>query len=241
MLTKTQNTDAQDIKSQDVARDGLYGYLAQPQAPGVAGVLIVPTIFALNPFVRGYADGLARAGMTAAVCDLNSGMPLPSGYDEAIAFSRKLNDELVEDIMGRWLGHLQHDLGQSSLAILGFCLGGRLALMRATHDRRLKACAAAYPSIENPMRDNQSQDIVKLAANIRCPVQICQPGIDHVASPETYRALSDTLLKRTAPTIIQYYPEAEHGFMHRKEPAANAAATVIASPQVIAFLAACSS
>jgi dienelactone hydrolase len=37
----------------------------------------------------------------------------------------------------------------------------------------------------------------------------------------------------------QCYPEAEHGFMHRKEPATNPAATVIASPQFIAFLQAC--
>ena len=104
---------------------------------------------------------------------------------------------------------------------------------------RIKACMAAYPSIENPMRPNQTHDAVKLSADIACPVHVCQPGIDHVAVPETYRALRDALLGRRAPTIVQYYPEAEHGFMHRKEPAANPAATAIASPQVVAFLVAC--
>jgi dienelactone hydrolase len=47
------------------------------------------------------------------------------------------------------------------------------------------------------------------------------------------------LHKRAAPTVWQYYPDAEHGFMHRKEPAANPAASVIASPQLVAFLKAC--
>ena len=47
------------------------------------------------------------------------------------------------------------------------------------------------------------------------------------------------LQKRAAPTVWQYYPDAEHGFMHRKEPAANPAASVIASPQLVAFLKAC--
>ena len=61
------------IKTQDIARDGLYGYLAQPETAGKGSVLIVPTIFGVNPFVRGYADTLARAGLTAAVCDLYSG------------------------------------------------------------------------------------------------------------------------------------------------------------------------
>ena len=227
------------INTQDVARDGLYGYLARPETRSKAGVLIVPTIFGVNAFVRGYADGLARAGMTAAVCDLYSGLPLVAGYEELIARARKLNDELIESIVGKWLDHLQHDGALTSLGIIGFCLGGRIALLRAAHDQRIKACAAAYPSIENPMLPNQSQDVLKLAANIRCPVHVCQPGIDHVASPETYRLLRDALLGRSAATIIQYYPEAEHGFMHRKEPAANPAATVIASPQVMAFLAAC--
>ena len=222
------------IKTQDIARDGLYGYLAQPETAGKGSVLIVKTIFGVNPFVRGYADTFAQAGLTAAVCDLYSGQPLPGSYEEALARARKLDDAMADDIEGRWLDHLQRD--SSALGILGFCLGGRFVLLRAAQDGRIKACAAAYPSIENPMKPNQSRDVLKLAATIACPVHICQPGIDHVASPETYRTLRDALLSRVAPTVIQYFPEAEHGFMHRKEPAANPAATAIASPQVVAFL-----
>jgi len=103
----------------------------------------------------------------------------------------------------------------------------------------MNACVAAYPSIENPRLRNQEHDAVALAADIRCPVQVLQPGHDHVATVDTYAALRQTLHKRAAPTTWQYYPDAEHGFMHRKEPAANRAATVIASPQVVAFLTAC--
>jgi dienelactone hydrolase len=66
------------IKTQDIARDGLHGYLAQPETAGKGSVLIMPTIFGVNPFVRGYADTLARAGLTAAVCDFYSGEPLPA-------------------------------------------------------------------------------------------------------------------------------------------------------------------
>jgi carboxymethylenebutenolidase len=225
------------IKTQDIAHDGLYGYLAQPETAGKGSVLIMPTIFGVNPFVRGYADTLARAGLTAAVCDFYSGDPLPGSYEEAQARARKLDDDIADDIEGRWLDHLQRQ--SSALGVLGFCLGGRFVLLRAAQDGRIKACAAAYPSIENPMKSNQSRDALKLAAGIRCPVHICQPGIDHVASPETYRTLRDALLSRAAATVVQYYPEAEHGFMHRKEPAANQAATAIASPQVVAFLVAC--
>jgi carboxymethylenebutenolidase len=225
------------IKTQDVAGDGLYGYLAQPDTAGKGAVLIVPTIFGVNAFVRGFAETLARAGLTAAVCDLYSGLPLPANYEEALARARKLNDAMADDIEGRWLDHLQR--GSQALGIVGFCLGGRYVLIRAAVDPRIKACAAAYPSIDNPMQPHQTQDALKLAAGIACPVHICQPGIDHVASPETYGTLRDTLLGRSAPTILQYYPQAEHGFMHRNAPPANPAATAIAAPQLVAFLAAC--
>ncbi len=227
------------IETHDFARDGLHGYVARPQTPGTSGVLIVPTIFAVNPFVRHYADGLAQAGLTAAVCDLYSGLPLVTGYEESLARARTLNDALVEAIVGRWLDLLQRDFSLTLLGVLGFCLGGRFALLRAAQDPRIRACAAAYPSIEDPMLPNQSQDVLKLAGTIGCPVHICQPGHDHVASPQTYSTLRAALLDRRAPTIVQYYPEAEHGFMHRKEPPANPAATAIASPQLVAFLVAC--
>ena len=95
------------IKTQDIARDGLHGYLAQPETAGKGSVLIMPTIFGVNPFVRGYADTLARAGLTAAVCDFYSGEPLPASYEEALGRARKLDDAMADDIEGRWLDHLQ--------------------------------------------------------------------------------------------------------------------------------------
>jgi dienelactone hydrolase len=56
-------------KSQDVKQSGLFGFLAQPDAPTKSGVVILPTIFGVNAFVRGYAETLARAGLAAAVWD----------------------------------------------------------------------------------------------------------------------------------------------------------------------------
>src|SRR5262249_5347135 len=63
-------------KSQDVKQSGLFGFLAQPDAPTKSGVVILPTIFGVNAFVRGYAETLARAGLAAAVWDHYEGLPL---------------------------------------------------------------------------------------------------------------------------------------------------------------------
>jgi dienelactone hydrolase len=111
--------------------------------------------------------------------------------------------------------------------------------MQAARDRTLRGCAAAYPSIEHPRLSNQEEDALALAPDIACPVHVLQPGHDHVCSPETYDFLMRALFARSAPTSLQKYPDAEHGFMHRKTPEANVAAAALASPQLIAFLKAC--
>src|SRR5262245_54765509 len=223
-------------RSQEIKQAGLFGFLAQPDAPTTSGVVVLPTIFGVNAFVRGYAEELARAGLAAAVWDHYSGEPLPKDYEEAKARARNLTDPAMHGFVKQWIDYMLGELRLTSVGVLGFCLGGRFAPMVAARDHRLKACAAAYPSIEAPRLPNQSEDAVALAGDIRCPVLVVQPGHDHVASPATYAALKERLLARAAPTIWQYYPDAEHGFMHRKEPAANPAASKIASPQLIGFL-----
>jgi carboxymethylenebutenolidase len=217
----------------------LHGYLSLPAAGARAGVLILPTIFGVNEFARGFADTLADNGLVAAVWDLNSGQPLTTDYQECIKRARTLTDASASRMIGQWIDALRTDHEVSAIGVVGFCIGGRFALLQAARDKGIAACAAAYPSIESPRLANQEWDAVALAADIGCPVQMLRPGIDHVASPETYEALTSSLLRRSAPTAIQTYPEAEHGFMHRPTPAANVAATKLAAPQLVAFLKAC--
>jgi len=216
-----------------------FGYVSRPDAPPGGGVLILPTIFGVNEFARQYADALANAGLTAAVWDINSGLPLTTDYQECIRRARTLTDEGVAVMVTGWLDTLLGELGLPSIAILGFCIGGRFALLQVARDKRLKACAMAYPSIEHPRLANQELDALGLAASIDCPVHLIRPGNDHVTNPETYEVLTHALLTRRSPTTIQIHPAAEHGFMHRKTPEADVAATSLASPQVIAFLKAC--
>jgi carboxymethylenebutenolidase len=96
----------------------------------------------------------------------------------------------------KWIDYMESDLALTSIGVLGFCLGGRYALIAAAQENRIKACAAAYPSIENPRLPNQQHDAVAVAADIRCPVHVLQPGHDHVATVETYATLRETQRRR---------------------------------------------
>lgn len=227
------------IKTEDVSTADLHGYLAQPEGSAVGGVLILPTIFAVNQFARGFADALAIAGLAAAVWDPYSGLPLVTEYEASLRRARVLTDAAVAAMTAKWIEYMLNDLRLDRVGTIGFCIGGRFSLLLSAQEQRMSACALVYPSIEEARLSNQKQDALALAANIRCPVHLIQPGLDHVTNRDTYLKLRTALERRGAPTTMQFHPNAEHGFMHRKEPEANRIANSLAAPQVVAFLKAC--
>ena len=97
-------------RSQDIKQSGLIGFLAQPDAPTTGGVVILPTIFGVNAFVRGYAETLARAGLAAAVWDLYEGLPLTTDYEESKSRARKLSDAGTQAKVEKWIDHMLNDL-----------------------------------------------------------------------------------------------------------------------------------
>ena len=214
----------------------IYGHVVRPEQAVRAGVLILPTIFGVNEFAKGYAEVLGEAGLAAAVWDINSGLPLVTDYQECIRRARTLTDGAVAQMVGTWMDVMTAELGLESIGLLGFCIGGRFALLSAAADKRVRACAVAYPSIEDPRLANQERDALGLAPTIDCPVLVLQPSNDHVTKTTTYERLNRSLFGRGAPTVLQYYPKAEHGFMHRDQPDTNRTATRMASPQLVAFL-----
>src|SRR5947209_12976864 len=97
-------------RSQEIKQSGLFGFLAQPDAPTTAGVVILPTIFGVNAFVRGYAETLARAGIAAAVWDAYEGLPLIIDYVESKVRSRKLSDAGMQAKVKTWTDYLLSEL-----------------------------------------------------------------------------------------------------------------------------------
>ncbi len=228
------------IKTEKLSGPQLYGYVAQPEDGARGGVLLLPTIFGVNEFARGYADTLANAGLVAVVWDINSGLAVGDrvrGVHQARPNADGRKCRIDVDTLDRYDadGH-ERDLDRRRWVLhrRPVCVvGGRRGQARKGLRNGL--------SVNRKSRGSRtrSEDALGLAAEIACPVHLIQPGHDHVSSEETYTTLKQGLLQRAAATIVQYHPEAEHGFMHRDKPEANKTATALASPQLIAFLKAC--
>src|SRR2546430_14614237 len=147
-------------RSQDIKQSGLFGFLAQPDATTKSGVAILPTIFGVNAFVRACAETLARAGLAAAVGDPYDGLPLITDYEESKKRARSLSDGGMRTNVKKWIDYMESDLALTSIGVLGFCLGGRYALIAAAQGNRINGWGAAYPPAEKPPPPHQQRHSV---------------------------------------------------------------------------------
>jgi carboxymethylenebutenolidase len=227
------------IRTEQVDTGRVHGHLAHAERPG-GGILLLPTIFGIDRFAQARADMLAGAGLTTLIWNPYPGEPSPTEYPAAIARAGKLSDDTVAD-MSECAGYMLDALRLPAVAVLGFCLGGRYALLLAAQDRRLVACASFYPSIREPAKPNEKEDAVARSAEIVCPVHLVQGTADEVIRMPTFLKLRDVLEKRSAATFAQLHPGAVHSFLRadlQKVPA-NASATRLSWPPALAFLLTC--
>jgi len=223
----------------DLHLDDQHAVLCRPAGGARAGLLLLPMIYGIEHQVLAYASWLADAGLAAVVWDPYPGQTVPTASPEDLGpFASSLVDGVVRAKQQRWLAYMRETLGLAQVGVIGWCMGGRYALLLAAHSPQVDACVAYYPSIVDPLPPNQPENAVALGANIRCPVQLIYPGQDHVTSPATFAALQASVQARAVPTSIQHYPTADHGFLDpaRHPGEQNVTALAAAWPQTIAFL-----
>jgi carboxymethylenebutenolidase len=136
------------------AGDGaqVHAYLAEPPgAHRAAGVVIAPEIFGLVPWVRTVARRFAQWGYRAAAVEVFArdplADPLKQPMPELMARMERLDwHKAVADLHSA--GHHLRGLGAPKVAVVGFCMGGALALLAS--DRGFEAAVACYGRIRHP-------------------------------------------------------------------------------------------
>ena len=227
------------IRTEEVTEGRVHGHIAHAERPR-GGVLILPTITAVDAPMKERARILAEAGFTAMVWNPYPGESPPPDPDLARPFAAKLNDGVLDSMID-CVSHLAGTLRLPSVAVMGFCLGGRYAVLLAAKDKRLATCVAYYPSIRVPMSPNQTLDAIALAAEIPCPVHLIHGTADQVLLQPVFEKLRAVLEQRSVATLVQVHPGAVHSFMRpdlRKVPA-NGTAARLSWPPVMAHLEEC--
>ena len=195
---------------------GVSAYLAKPSGvPGI-GVVVMMEAFGLNAFVKGVCERFARAGYMALAPDIYHGDTFDyADRERAIARLNDVDDDVAMREVGAALDMLvAQGARDGRLAIIGFCMGGRLAfLANAVHGERLAASVSFYGGgIAPAVPRGKRKPLIDRVPEVSAPQLLIYGARDaSIASDEHARiakALSDANKRYTLAVL----PDAPHAF-----------------------------
>lgn len=229
-----------EIETSFTSVDGLTAYLARPAGGSTQGMLLLPMITGIGAQIRDWADSFARRGIAALTWDPFHGVNSDNtGHDELRALMGKLDDEVALGEQHTLLNHLLGELGCTKAGVIGWCLGGRFALILGGQDSRLANVITYHPTVPATPAPNHTVDAVAHTAQIKAPVLMVYPGADDLVPVESFNRLQDALHSRpSGPSMVHVYPNAEHGFANRERHGnpVNAEAFALSWPQALSLI-----
>jgi carboxymethylenebutenolidase len=205
------------------------GYLATG-ASGGPGVVVIQEWWGLVPHIKDVCDRFAAAGFVALAPDLYRGTHV-SEPDEAGKEMMALElDRAGKDMSGA-VDEVRRRCTGDAVGVVGFCMGGGLALMLATQRPDVvAACVPFYGLIPWP-------DVQPDYARMRAAVLAHVAGGDEYFSPTTAAALEERLRDLGKEVDLQVYEGVDHAFFNDTRPEVyDAGASALAWQRTIDFL-----
>lgn len=205
------------------------GYLAK--APGGGpGVIVIQEWWGLVPHIRDVCDRLAAAGFTALAPDLYRGKQVSEPDEAGKAAMAMEADVAVRDMSGAVDELLEHSTG-SKVGVVGFCMGGGLALTLAA--TRPDVVAACVPFYGVSLRPDLQPDYSKLTAAVLGHYA----ELDAFCTPDAARELEAQLRGMGKEAQIHIYPGTDHAFFNDTRPEVHdAEASNVAWERTLEFL-----
>ncbi len=195
---------------------GVSAYLAKPGGvPGI-GVVVMMEAFGLNAWVKGVCERFARAGYIAIAPDFYHGEAFEySDRDRAIARLNDIDDDTAMQETGAALDALvAQGARDGRLAIIGFCMGGRLAfLANAVHGSRLAASVSFYGGGIAPLEPRgRRKPLLDRAQDLKAPQLLVYGAKDPSIASDEHARLSKALSDANRRYTLAVLPDAGHAF-----------------------------
>ena len=193
-----------------VAGGSIEGYEAIPELGRGPGVIVIQEWWGLVDHIKSVCDRFAAAGFVALAPDLYHGKTTQSP-DQAGKLMMALRiDETEKELQGAVDYLLKHDAVTSrKIGVVGFCMGGALALYTATKNANIGASIVFYGG-----HPNVKPDLPSLAA----PVLGLYAEKDAFVTPESVRELESKLKELGKEIEVHIYPGADHAFFNDSRP-----------------------
>lgn len=211
------------------------GYLATAKAGKGPGIVMVQEIFGVNKSIREAADRFAQAGYTVLAPDLFWRLQpnvdiTDQGKDLEQAFEYYHRFDVQQGIsdLGQAVKTLaKHESCSGKVAILGFCLGGKMSYLTAAH-HPVDAMVAFY--------GGGIADHVNLAEHIHCPVLMHFGKDDEMIPMDQVEKIKQAFAGRSG-VEIYVYPDVGHAFFNHTRANYNEPAAKLAYQRTLDFLA----
>ena len=184
------------------------GYLANGGGPGV---IVIQEWWGLVPHIEDVADRFAAAGFTALAPDLYHGES-STEPDGAGKLMMGLNlVQAAKDLSGA-VDWLQSATGRNKVGVVGYCMGGGLALVLACQRPDAVAAVAPYygvipwPSAQPDWSQLQGKVVGEYAE------------LDDFAGPEVVNALEAQLKALGKDATLHVHAGAQHAFFNDARP-----------------------
>ncbi len=188
------------------------GYLAMPSSAQGPGVLVIQEWWGLVDHIKDVSDRLAREGFVALAPDFYHGTATKSP-DEAGKLFMALNivragadlRGAADALLGRF------EVTSKRVGVMGFCLGGQLAL---------------YGGAEYPDRIAAAVDFYGIHPNVRIdPAKLKVPLQAHFAKRDTSVKEADaralvSQIEAAGGSVEAHYYDADHAFFNDTRPTA---------------------
>jgi carboxymethylenebutenolidase len=208
-------------------------YVARPAHGSGPGIVLIQEIFGVNGYVRRVADQLALEGYVVYAPDLfwriKPGIDLgysPEEWQQAFGLFQTFDvDKGIEDI-GASIAALRADNDQvGGVGALGFCLGGKLAMLTAA--RTDIDCAVSYYGVGLEAHIDEVD-------NISCPILFHFAELDGFAPPEA-RAAVQAAFGGKANATFHTYLGCDHAFSRPEGEHYDKPASLLAYDRTIAL------
>ena len=184
------------------------GYISGETGPGV---LVIQEWWGLNDHIKDIVDRFAAEGFVALAPDLYHGTTTTEP-DGAGKLMMALNlDQAAKDMSGA-IDELLRRTDRATVGVVGFCMGGGLALVVAC--QRPDAVAAVAPFYGLIPWESAQPNWSALTAT----VEGHYAADDHFFTPADADALQTTLRSLGKQATLLVYPEVDHAFFNDTRP-----------------------
>jgi carboxymethylenebutenolidase len=211
-------------------KETIDGYLARPKAQGVyPAVIVIAGNVITEEYIPNTCAALAVAGYVGLAPNIFHLLPdsARTPEDRRLANIAHTDADALQDIQaGIDYLRAQAFVKTSGIGVVGFCYGGKLAMMLGARAREVEAIVPFHPG------PTTAAEI----ARVKSPVQIHSGTADRHVPVAAVREIEKTLKSQGAPTEVFLYEGADHGFLAYTRPYYKPDAAKLAWTRTVEFL-----